>query len=179
VNRDRQPVRRIRRAAPGRTGLLDDPRCLTSNVACAKLIESFLQGLAAQRTQLERPRGVLLGPTTWLLHPSVLSYLSRIPQMTPPEAGASGERAHHQALRTLARLFFVLSTIDGELSRIAGSFRRQTVFAPAKGGGYSTAGRTAPDLRGEHHQKNALPGAMPLSPRPLPRARTIWLAKHA
>ena len=101
-----------------------DPALLVAQDHIVKgLRESFLSGVQAQTLHLDTARTVLAPPATWVLHPSLLDYLSRIPDLAVPPVEANGEAAHHTALRTLARLFFVLSTIDGESARIAAADR--------------------------------------------------------
>ena len=87
------------------------------------LRESFLKGIQAHGIHLDAARQVLDAPAKWVLHPTLLEYLSRITDAVEPPIEANGEASHHTALRTLARLFFVLSTIDGESSRMAAADR--------------------------------------------------------
>lgn len=76
--------------------------------------ESFTEGSRVQAERLGRARDLLGPPATWVLQAGVMEYLARILALGEPGGGA-----HVTALRTLGRLFFVQSTIDGELARLS------------------------------------------------------------
>lgn len=80
---------------------------------------SFVDGFDSERTELETARAVLAPSATWVLHPHLLDYLSRVVEMGVTETTAQGEPVQHMALRVLARLLYVLATIDGETSRLS------------------------------------------------------------
>jgi hypothetical protein len=82
--------------------------------------DSFRKGTAGEGKLLAEARGFLAPPAAWVLHPRILEYLRGI----TPQAVAGGlEPPAFMAGRTLASLFYVLSTIDAESARLDASDR--------------------------------------------------------
>jgi hypothetical protein len=78
---------------------------------------SFTDGPGSELAGLRDARQTLEAPATWVLQPQFLEYLGRIPGVGAAGSAGTTTPLHVDALRKLSRLFFVLSTIDGELSR--------------------------------------------------------------
>ncbi len=101
-----------------------DPALLVAQDDVVKGVkDSFVHGVMSERGSLDAARSELGPPALWVLQPKVIDYLSRIPSQGVASPDYTGEPAHVHALRTLSRLFYVLSTIDGESSNLAAADR--------------------------------------------------------
>ena len=107
--------------------VLEPALLVAQDEVAASTKASFLTGPSEYREALARASRALAGPAMWVMQPHLLEYLARI--------GASGGTAQTRALRSLGRLFFVQSTIDGELGRSGGGAGRDDELRNAQAGG--------------------------------------------
>ncbi|HEX4476890.1 MAG TPA: hypothetical protein VH142_17495 [Polyangiaceae bacterium] len=101
-----------------------DPALLVADDGVVRAIKgSFTDGFQSELGALATARAVLTPSLVWVLTPSFLERLKGTPT-TPTAAGDAPPSV--VAARSLARTFYSLSTLDGEIARIAATDRNGT-----------------------------------------------------
>lgn len=99
--------------------ILAPPLLVAQNHIVEGLKESYLNGLSAQQERFRKARDVLAPPATYLLASGALEYLRRLPAQVAAgdDTAEDPTERNYPAARALARLFYVLHTLDSEQGR--------------------------------------------------------------